>query len=127
MLNLQDFPVDKAYFISPVLDMEKLIKNMMMWSGVTEDELKEKGEIETDFGETLSWEYLTFVKEHPIEWNVPTEILYADRDNLTDSATVDRFVRTHKANLTVMKNGEHWFHTKEQLQFLDNWLIKAYT
>ena len=127
MLNLQDFPVDRAYFISPVLDMEKLISNMMMWSGVTEDDLKEKGEIPTDFGETLSWEYLTFVREHPIEWSIPTEILYAGKDNLISRDTVDAFVRTHNSNLTVMKNGEHWFHTQEQLRFLDNWLLKIYT
>lgn len=127
MLNLQDLPVDRAYFISPVLDMESLINNMMTWSGVTEEELKEKGEIPTDFGETLSWEYLTFVREHPIDWSIPTEILYAGKDNLISRDTVDAFVRTHNSNLTVMKNGEHWFHTQEQLRFLDNWLLKVYT
>jgi len=21
-----------------------------------------------------------------------------------------------------MKNGEHWFHTEEQMKFLDNWI-----
>lgn len=24
--------------------------------------------------------------------------------------------------LTIMKNGEHWFHTEEQMQFLDAWI-----
>lgn len=26
------------------------------------------------------------------------------------------------ASLTVMENGEHWFHTEEQMRFLDNWI-----
>lgn len=26
------------------------------------------------------------------------------------------------ASLTIMKNGEHWFHTGEQMDFLDRWL-----
>ena len=26
------------------------------------------------------------------------------------------------AELTVMKNGEHWFHTAEQMTFLDGWI-----
>ena len=26
------------------------------------------------------------------------------------------------ASFTVMKNGEHWFHTAEQMKFLDNWI-----
>ena len=28
----------------------------------------------------------------------------------------------NNAELTVMPGGEHWFHTKEQMQFLDNWI-----
>ena len=69
--------VDSACLISPVVDMEKLIENMMLWADVTEQELAEKLEIPTDFGETLSWKYLCYVREHPIAWQVPTEILYA--------------------------------------------------
>ena len=26
------------------------------------------------------------------------------------------------AGLTVMEGGEHWFHTKEQMRFLDRWM-----
>lgn len=36
--------VDRAYFISPIVDMENLICNMMQWSNVTEQELAEKRE-----------------------------------------------------------------------------------
>ena len=25
--------------------------------------------------------------------------------------------------LTVMENGEHWFHTEEQMKFLDEWIL----
>lgn len=114
--------VSKAYFISPIVDMEKLIINMMKWSNVTESELKKKHEIPTDFGETLSWDYLCYVREHPILWNVPTNILYGEHDNLTSCETVSEFARSHGAKLTVMTGGEHWFHTKSQLQFLDCWL-----
>lgn len=31
----------------------------------------------------------------------------------------------HDVNLTVMENGEHWFHTDEQLAFLDIWMKEA--
>ena len=51
--------IQKAYFISPIVDMEKLITDMMKWANVT---------------------------------------------------------------LTIMQGGEHWFHTKEQMQFLDKWI-----
>jgi hypothetical protein len=32
------------------------------------------------------------------------------------------FVKTHHASLTIMEDGEHWFHTEEQMQFLDQWI-----
>lgn len=114
--------VNKAYFISPIVDMEKLIKDMMAWANVTEAELQAKGTISTEFGEDLSWEYLNYVRTHPFSWNVPTQILYGREDKLTSLATMEKFAEMHKAQLTVMEKGEHWFHTEEQMEFLDNWM-----
>ena len=122
---LQNSKIERALFISPILDMEKLILTMMSWTNVTEQELYEKKEIPTSFGETLSWKYLCFVREHPITWNIPTKILYAGQDDLTSREIVDNFIRSHNAELTVMENGEHWFHTEEQIAFLDNWMSEA--
>lgn len=120
-----DAYVKQAYFISPVVDMEKLILKMMQWAQVTEADLKEQGVIHTAFGEDLSWEYLSYVREHPLNWTVPTEILYGGQDNLTDYATMQVFAKAHDANLTVMEAGEHWFHTEEQMKFLDDWLERV--
>lgn len=125
MLALQGCEMEKALFISPVLDMERLILDMMGWARVSEKELCERGEIPTDFGETLSWKYLCYVRDNPTAWKVPTDILYAGGDHLTSRETVDAFVRSHASSLTVMANGEHWFHTPEQLAFLDQWMKKA--
>ena len=119
-----DSIIQKAYFISPIVDMERLITDMMTWANITEDELKEKGIIHTSFGEDLSWEYLCYVREHPIKWNAPTAILYGSKDKLTSYETIAAFAEKHNAKLTVMKNGEHWFHTKEQMRFLDDWILK---
>ena len=117
--------IRKAYFISPVVDMEKLILNMMSWKGVTEEELQEQGVIPNEYGDDLSWEYLTYVREHPVDWDVPTEILYGDQDNLTSLETMTGFAEKHHAGLTVMQDGEHWFHTEEQMRFLDEWIINV--
>lgn len=124
MHALQNENVSKAYFISPILNMEKLILDMMIWSNVSEKELKERKIIPTSFGENLSYDYLEYVRKNPIKWNTPTEILYAGKDNLTSLETVNEFIKTHNANLTIMENGEHWFHTQEQLKFLDKWLVE---
>lgn len=120
-----DKMVQKAYFISPIVDMEKLITDMMVRANVTEKELEERGVIKTTFGEDLCWDHLCYVREHPPYWNVPTEILYGRADGLTSMKTIADFAQNHNAALTVMENGEHWFHTKEQMDFLDDWIERS--
>ena len=122
LLSLDETLVDAAYLISPVVDMEKQIGRMMTWANVTERELAERQEIPTTFGETLSWRYLCDVRDHPVTWRVPTRILYGERDELTDMRTITEFAEKSGAALTVMPGGEHWFHTDEQLRFLDRWI-----
>lgn len=122
MNALAEKNISQAFLISPVADMEKLITDMMKRSNITEDELRIKKEIDTEFGETLSWEYLSYVKNHPIKWNISTSVLYGEKDTLTSKETIIKFAEQIGANLTIMENGEHWFHTDEQLNFLDNWI-----
>ncbi|KAG4093986.1 Alpha/Beta hydrolase protein [Neocallimastix lanati (nom. inval.)] len=122
MNSLFDKKIDKALFISPIVNMENLIKNMMSIANVTENELCNKKEITTDFGETLSWEYLCYIRENPLIWNIPTYVLYGENDTFTSKDTMKEFIDKSGANLNVMKNGEHWFHTEEQMEYLDNWI-----
>ena len=119
--GIDDF-IERAYFISPIVDMEMLITDMMKWANVSEEELQLKGVIHTDFGEDLSWDYLSYVRSHLVKWNVPTQILYGSKDNLMAVDTITVFADKHNASLTIMEDGEHWFHTEEQMTFLDNWI-----
>lgn len=119
-LNGSEFKI--CLFVSPVLDMEKLIQKMMRWAAVSEERLKEELLIPTDFGEVLSWKYYEFAKEHPVTgWRCRSHILYAGKDNLTDRDTVDCFTDMFHSSLAVMEQGEHYFHTPEQLEVLDQW------
>ena len=120
-----DTMLRRAFFISPVVDMERLILHMLALAQVTEKELEQRGVIHTDFGEDLSWAYLCYVREHPLSWTVPTKILYGGHDELTSYETVAAFAAKHGAELTVMENGEHWFHTDAQMRFLDNWILRG--
>lgn len=121
MLALQAKPLRSALLLSPVVDMEDLITNMMQWANVSEAQLKEVGEISTDFDETLSWQYLCWVREHPYRWKAPTQVLYGARDNLTSRAVLEQFKQRTGAHLTIMEEGEHWFHTELQLAVLQEW------
>ena len=125
MISFDEETFEKCLFVSPILDMVCLIENMMQWASVSMEQLEEKKEIETEFGETLSWDYLMYAKEHGIsKWNSPTVILYAGKDNLTLRATVETFIKKYNCQLDVMEDGEHWFHTNEQLLVLQQWTDK---
>lgn len=121
LISLTDMPIEKAMLISPIIDMESIILNMMKCENITEDKLMSEKEIETSLGESLSWEYLSYVRKNTIHWDIPTNILFADNDNMTSVDTMTNFANKINANLTIMKDGEHWFHTDEQMKFLDNW------
>lgn len=125
MTALSEKLVDRALFISPVVDMEELIAGMMARANVTEEELRARGEIPLESGETLSWDWLDDVRRHPIRWTVPTRILYGERDMLTALETMSGFAARIGAPLTVMPGGEHWFHTPEQMAFLDRWIRES--
>lgn len=114
--------ISHAYFVSPIVDMEKLILNMIAWAGTTETELQEKKIIPVDFGDDLSWEYLQYARSNPVKWNVSTDILYGSLDNLQELDTITTFANRINATLTVMEGGEHWFHTDEQIHFLNDWM-----
>jgi pimeloyl-ACP methyl ester carboxylesterase len=103
--------------------MERLIKNMMNLSGVSEQELKGNHEIATSMGETLYWDYYCYVKDNPIcTWNVPTSILYGSEDTMTEFGVVEGFTERFNCDLTVLVGSEHWFHTEQQLAFLSAWI-----
>lgn len=99
MLSFAEEPIENSLFVSPILDMEQLIKDMMQWASVSEEQLETEKEIQTDFGETLSWRYYTFAKQHPIQnWRSATYILYGNKDHLTQRHTVDKFVKNFSVN-----------------------------
>lgn len=124
LISLSEKHIEKALLISPVVDLEKLILDMMKRAKVTEEELYLKEELKTSCGESLSWKYLSYVRNNPITWNVLTSILYGEKDHITSLDTITSFANKINARLTVMPDGEHWFHTREQMEFLDNWIIE---
>lgn len=125
MQSLGDEPLQNCLFVSPVVDMAQLIEKMMKWAGVTEKQLEEEREIETSFGQTLSWDYWKYAVEHPItSWKIPTEILHGEKDDLTDYDTIRRFSDRFHCDLTFVKNGGHWLHSEEEHMALRKWILR---
>ena len=125
LLAYQNDVLRKALFLSPVVNMERIIENMMKWFNVTPELLQKEMTIETPIGQKLYWDYLCYVKEHPINtWNIDTYIMYGAKDELCEFEIINDFTKKHRCALEVMETGEHYFHTEEQLKIFELWLQK---
>jgi pimeloyl-ACP methyl ester carboxylesterase len=123
MLSLASEKLEKCLFVSPILDMKQIISKMMILANVSEKQLQHELIIPTSFGHTLSWEYFMYVQEHPVsKWHTPTRILYGGCDELVERNIVEKFTQQFNCKLTVVENGEHWFHTQKQLNILNGWI-----
>ena len=79
---------EKALFVSPIVDMERLICDRICAAGITEKILRERGMYPAREGDMLSWDYLCWVRAHPAkDWYCPQYILYGENDSMTDLAT----------------------------------------
>lgn len=121
MLAYQEAPIQKALFLSPIVDMKDLIENMMKWFDVSETQLEKEQVVATPIN-PLYWHYYQYVLRHPIKWDKPTVILYGSKDELTEYETIKTFSESCQAKLTILEGGEHYFHTPEQLSVLKKWL-----
>lgn len=117
-----DRKFEKCLFQSPIVDMKWLVTQMMLWSGVSEQELSEKKEIPTEI-EPLRWDYYRYILENPVErWPFPTFVLYGGKDNLQPLSSLQSFCDKFGAVLTVSENSEHPFMGKDDLEIVDRWL-----
>jgi len=123
LLAYKDLPLGQCLFLSPVLNMERIIDKLMTWFNISVDRLEAEKEIKTPIGVTLYWDYYCYVKSHPIDnWLIPTGILYGSEDKLTEFEVVSQFVVRYHCKLQVLEDGEHYFHTDQQLDYFRQWL-----
>lgn len=127
LLALSSVSFRRSWFLSPVVDMEQLIRRWMAEETITENRLRQEGTIPLAAGPVLDWDDYCYIRQHPVDgWSSPLSILYGKRDAITDRAVLDTFVRAHAAALQIVENGEHYFHTAEQLRIVRDWLAATW-
>lgn len=123
LLAYREDVIKQCLFLSPVIDMERIISNMMKWFDITPAVLQERQEIATPIGEVLYWDYYTYVKEHPVnKWETPSAILYGGKDNICELERVRCFADRFYCEMEIVPEGEHYFHTDSQLAAYRSWL-----
>lgn len=114
--------IKKCLFQSPIVDMEYLIEQMMIWFQVSKERLAAEKEIDTPI-DVLSWDYYRYVLEHPVrKWNISTCILCGGKDDLQSGEVMKAFAERFNCNITIAENSEHPFMTEEDGQIVKQWL-----
>lgn len=113
---------EKIMFQSPIVNMQWLVEQMMLWSNVTAEMLEEKKEIETPI-DTLRLDYYNYIKEHPItSWHKGTDILYGELDDLQPYESISAFAESFDAKVTVSNGSKHPFMEERDLAVVENWI-----
>lgn len=115
--------ISHAWFLSPVVNMERLTRDMMGWFQISETRLETEKAIPTPMGQTLYWDDYCYIRSHPIDrWPFPTDILRGAGDTLAAGETVVAFAKRWSCRLRTVEDAEHWFHTPPDLAALSDWL-----
>lgn len=100
LLAFQSKNVDQALLVSPILDIKRFIELMSRREN----------------------DYYEWVIKHPItSWGAPTYILRPETDLIVSEEVGHDFINQHHCQVTIMADGEHWFHTPMQLEVLRKW------
>lgn len=124
LLDGRDFL--KTFFISPLIDPYKVCLRFMKATGITEDIIKEKKEIRLINGDIFTPRCIEYYKNKNVNWTSNAVVIYGTKDCYIDEETVVDFVEKNKIKLYSLKGGEHWFHTKEQMDFIDDCIRKEF-
>jgi hypothetical protein len=123
LLEYKDEEINEALFLSPIVNLKVIIDNMMRLNNITFEDLMDEQEITTEFGEKIYLDYYLYVKNNPIvKWDTKTYILFGENDNMQDKELMEKFAGDFRCRLSTVKNGEHYFHTEEQLVYYEKWL-----
>lgn len=120
-----DRPFRRCLFQSPILDMEYLVQQMMLWFDITEERLAAEKEIDNPV-DPLRWDYYQYIKAHPIQnWLIPTAILYGGKDDLQSRDIVENFSARYNCALTISESSGHAFMDPGDDRIIRQWLSET--
>ena len=121
LLALNGEKIEKCLFVSPLTDMVGMISGMLACAKADLDRLEKEKNIV--FGnQIISWDYYVYAKNHKVGGLAKdTLIVYSSSDYIVGEQSVKKFADDINATVAMMNGGEHYFHTPEQLAFLEKY------
>ncbi len=87
------------------------------WSDRYKEMLKEKKVIETNFGETLYYDYYEYViKNRIVKWENNTHILYGENDNVQSYEIIKKFSEKFSCDIFYARNCNHYFASQNEIE-----------
>lgn len=121
----QDYPFRRCLFQSPIVDMEYLNRQMMVWFHVSPERLEREREVKTPI-DIMSWDYYQYVLAHPVtRWDIPTAILYGGKDNLQSRQVMKHFAERFGCRLTISEFSEHPFMQPTDFPIVEDWMRRS--
>lgn len=122
LLSFKSNKIEKCLFVSPLLDMQRMISDLMHLANVSAEQLKIKKVMNTDFGQTLSWQYYCYAIENKVKSLCKnTEILYASGDEVIPQNTIEKFAKENNCGITILNGCEHWLHLPNEVKYMEDW------
>ena len=116
---------DRAWMVSPLLDLEYYIRDIMAEYSVTDEQLEAQTVIDTPRG-VLERSYLRFVEEHPARLNAPSWMIRGDQDEMVPLNALSRFVGAPGVELVQVEGGQHFLGQPPHLDTVVAWFEERY-
>ena len=114
-----------AWLVSPLLDLEYYIRDMMAEYSVTDEQLEAEPEINTPRG-VLESPYLRFVEKHSARLDIPIWIIRGDQDEMVPLGILSRFVGAPGVELVQVEGGQHFLGRPPHLDTVVAWFEERY-
>ena len=116
---------ERAWLVSPLLDLECYIRDMMAEYSVTDEQLEAETEINTPRG-VLEWPYLRFVEKHPARLDIPVGLFAATRMKWSLWAPSAGSSAHPGSNSSRSRGGQHFLGRPPYLDTVVAWFEERY-
>jgi len=116
---------ERAWLVSPLIDLEYYIRDVMAEYSVTDEQLEAETVIDTPRA-VLEWPYLRFVEEHPARLDIPSWTIRGDQDEVVPLDALSRFVSAPGVELVQIEGGQHFLGQPPHLETVVAWFKERY-
>lgn len=120
--SLGEEQVDKALFVSPVIDVECFIQTILEKTGISEDKLFEEQVISSGYDQDLSWEQYDYFKKNVLSWSSDADVIMGSDDKYENVELIKSFAKANQCELCIIEGANHDFDSPEQQSEFREWL-----